>query len=375
MKAHFKQTSGWYLRLPAFVSMIYWFIMRQTRATEISERMTQRSLSTLVTLLLLSTAGFAQSSVLRGKVRSSDGAVVNNATVELRGSQGAVIGQIFTRNDGDFSFTRLRAGEYEVHVTMSGYETTVQMVELRDSMRVSSPSDVVSEIVTIEVVLRPRPDTTTLAPPGTSFAQDVPKAARDAYARGIAKLREGRSDEGIAALREATTEFNDYFDAHLALGVEYYRIGKDNDALLALERARQINDRGAGAYYTFGMVMVRQQKYRAAEYAFGKAAELNDSHVNAHFNHAVALIEIALRTKDAAEKKTSLVSADRELDRAWDLSSKKLNTVFLQRARVNEERGDKEGAARELESYLKAEPDAKNSSTIKDAIAKLRDKK
>src|SRR5262249_912626 len=170
-------------------------------------------------------------------------------------------------------------------------------------------------------------------------------------------------------------EFNDYFDAQLALGVEYYRIGKDNDALQALERARQINDRGAGAYYTFGMVMVRQQKYRAAEYAFGKAAELNDTHVNAHFNHAVALIEIALRTKDAAEKKTSLASADRELDRAWDLSARKLNTVYLQRARVNEERGDKERAARELESYLKAEPDAKNSATIKDATAKLREKK
>jgi len=336
--------------------------------------MTKRSLSTLVTLLLLSTAGFAQSSVLRGKVRSSDGAVLNNATVELRGSQGAVIGQIFTRNDGDFSFTRLRAGEYEVHVTMSGYETTVQVVELRDSMRVSSPSDVVSEVVTIEVVLRPRADA-PLVPPGTSFAQDVPKAARDAYARGIAKLREGRSDEGIAALREATIEFNDYFDAHLALGVEYYRIGKDNDALQALERARQINDRGAGAYYTFGMVMVRQQKYRAAEYAFGKAAELNDTHINAHFNHAVALIEIALRTKDTAEKERSLASANHELDRAWDLSSKKLNTVFLQRARVSEERGDKEGAARELESYLKTEPDAKNSSAIKDAIAKLREKK
>jgi len=348
--------------------------MRPTRATEISKRMAKRSLSALITLLLLSAAVLAQSSVIRGKVRSSDGAVVNNATVELRGSQGAVIGQTFTRNDGDFSFTSLRAGEYEVHVTMSGYETTIQMVELRDTMRVNTPSDVVSEIVTIEILLRPRAEA-PLATPGTSFAQDVPKTARDAYARGIAKLRDGRSDEGIAALHEATAEFNDYFDAFLALGVEYYRIGKDNDALQALERARQINDKGAGAYYTFGMVMVRQQKYRAAEYAFGKAAELNDSHINAHFNHAVALIEIALRTKDRPEAKTLLASADHELDRAWNLSGKKLNTVFLQRARINEERGDKEGAARELENYLKAEPDAKNSAAVRDAIAKLREKK
>lgn len=335
--------------------------------------MSKRSTLALTALLLLPMAGFAQNSMLRGKVRGSDGAVVNNATVELRGSTGAVIGQAFTRNDGDFSFSRLAPGEYEVFVTMSGYEPAMQLVGLRDSMRVTGASDVISEVVTIEVVLRPRAEP-ALGPPGSSFAQDVPKAARAAYVKGVSKIREGKSDEGIAFLREATAEFRDYFDAHLALGFELYKLGKDSDALEALERARQINDKGAAVYYSFGMVMVRQQKFRAAEYAFGKAAELNDSHVNAHFNHAVALIEVALRTKNPSEVKTVLANADRELDRAWDLSGKRLNTVFLQRARVHEERGNKEAAARALENYLKAEPDAKNGAAVKEAIAKLREK-
>jgi Tfp pilus assembly protein PilF len=336
--------------------------------------MRKRILLALTALLFLPMAGFAQNSMIRGKVRVSDGAVVNDATVELRGSTGAVIGQAFSRNDGDFSFSGLRPGEYEVFVTMSGFEPAMQIVALRDSMRLSTSSDVVSEVVTIEVVLRPRAEP-ALGPPGTSYAQDVPKAARAAYVRGVSKLREGKSDQGIASLREATTEFSDYFDAYLALGFEFYRLGKDSDALEALERARQINDKGEIVYYTFGMVMVRQQKFHAAEYAFGKAAELNDSHVNAHFNHAVALIEVALRTKDAGEVKTVLANADRELDRAWDLSGKRLNTVFLQRARIHEERGNKEAAARELENYLKAEPNAKDAAGVKEAIAKLRDKK
>ena len=336
--------------------------------------MNKRSLLALVPLLFLPLAAFAQNSMIKGKVRASDGVVVNDAIVELRGSTGAVIGQAFSRNEGDFAFSGLRPGEYEVHVTMSGFEAGMQMVALRDSMRVNAPSDVVSEVVTIEVVLRRRPEP-TLGPPGTSFAQDVPKLARDNYAKGIAKIREGRSDEGITLLREAISEFNDYFDAHLALGFEFYRLGKDNDALESLERARQINDKGAVVYYTFGLVMVRQQKFRTAEFAFGKSAELNDGHVNSHFNHAVALIEVALRTRDQSEAKGFLANADRELDRAWDLSGKRLNTVFLQRARVHEERGDKEAAARALENYLKAEPDAKNAAVVKEAIAKLRAKK
>ncbi len=336
--------------------------------------MCMRSTLVLAALFVLTAPGYAQNSMLRGKVSRIDGGVVNNASVELRGSGGAVIGQAFTRNDGDFSFSRLRPGEYEVFVTMSGYEPASQIVELRDSMRVTGASDVISEVVNIEVVLRPRAEP-SLAAPGTSFAQDVPKAAREAYAKGLSKILEGKSDEGIASLREAITEFHDYFDAYLALGFEFYRLGRDGDALEALERARQINDRGAAVYYTFGMVMVRQQKYRAAEYAFGKAAELNETHVNAHFNHAVALIELALRSKNASDARTDLANADRELDRAWDLSGKRLNTVFLQRARVQEERGNKEAAARALEDYLKAEPDARDGPAVKEAIAKLRAKK
>ncbi|HZM90888.1 MAG TPA: carboxypeptidase regulatory-like domain-containing protein [Blastocatellia bacterium] len=336
--------------------------------------MSYRSIFVVATLLLLAAAGFAQNSMLRGKVRGNNGTTINNASIELRGSTGAVIGQAFSRNDGDFSFSRLAAGEYEVLVTMSGYDAVLQRVELRDSMRVSTASDVTSEVVYIEVVLRPRPET-PLAAPGTSFAQDVPKVAREAYAKGVSRLREGKSDEGIALLREATSEFNDYFDAHLALGLEFYRVGKDPEALEALERARQINEKGYLTYYTFGLVMVRQQKFRAAEYAFGKAAEFNDRHINAHFNHAVALIEVAMRSKAPEEIPKLLLDADKELDRAWDLSEKKLNTVFLQRARVHEERGNKEAAARELEKYLKAEPDAKNAASVKEAIAKLRAKK
>jgi Tfp pilus assembly protein PilF len=342
-------------------------------AKEVND-MSKRSLSALAVLLFLPIAGSAQNSMIRGKVHGSNGAALNNALVELTAFAGALAGQVLTRNDGDFSFANLGAGEYQVLVIMSGYEPGREVVQLRGGSIKALPVDVNNEVVTIEITLRPRPEA-ALAAPGTSFVQDVPKAARSVYAKGMAKIREGKSDEGIAFLREATVEYEDYFDAHFALGSEYYRRGKDAEALEALERARQINDREAAVYYTFGMVMLRQQKFRTAEYAFGKAVELNTSHVASHFNHAVALIELVLRTTDAGQVKSNLAQADRELDSAWELSGKRLNTVFLQRARIYQERGDREAAARELESYLKAEPDAKNAAAVKAAIGKLREKK
>jgi len=60
------------------------------------------------------------------------------------------------------------------------------------------------------------------------------------------------------------------------------------------------------------------------------------------------------------------------LERAWELSDKRLNDVYVQRARIYERRGNKEAAARELEQYLRAEPEAKNAAAIRQAITTLR---
>jgi tetratricopeptide (TPR) repeat protein len=324
-------------------------------------------------MLFLPIAGLAQNSMIRGKVYGSNGVALTNALVELRSFAG-LAGQVLTRNDGDFQFANLSGGDYQILVIMSGYEPGKESVQLRGGSLKALPADINNEVVTVDITLRPNPEA-ALAAPGTSFVQEVPKAARAAYSKGVAKIREGKSDEGIALLREATVEFEEYFDAHFVLGSEYYRRGKNAEALEALERARKINDREAAVYYTFGMVMLRQQKFRTAEYAFAKAVELSATHVASHFNHALSLIELSLRTADADQVKANLAAAERELDSAWELSGKKLSPVLLQRARIHQERGDKEAAARELESYLKAEPDAKNSPALKAAIVKLREKK
>lgn len=329
----------------------------------------------LLLFLLLPVQGLAQNGMIRGKVRVLNGSTLNDALVELKQETGGLLSQSPTRNDGDFVFSGLRPGNYQITVTLSGYEPTTEAVQLGNTNFIGrGNSDNPGEVVTLEIRLRPKA-AAALGTPTSTFVQEIPDAARNAYEKGIAKIREGKSAEGLALLNEAVGKFNTYFDAHFALGSEYYRLGKDKEALESLERARQIYDRGAGVYYVFGMIMVRQQKFRLAEYAFGKAAELNDSYTLAHFNHGVALIEVALRSKDESEIKTMLEESHQELDRAWELSGKRLNTVYLQRARILEKCGDNEAAARELESYLKAEPAAKNAAIVQENIKKLRQKK
>jgi len=329
--------------------------------------MKRHTLLTFLTLVLISGGtALAQSNQLRGKVRAPNGVTVNNAIVELRVGGSAMIAQTVTRNDGDFAFTGLATGEYEIAVTMAGYEPVVQMARFNQSGRMDF-----SEVINMEILIRPKKANLPSAP-GTNFAQDVPKPARLAYEKAAARMRDGKPEEAVAALREAIANFSDYFDAHFALGKELFREGKDDEALEALERARQINDRQDSVYHIFGLIMLKQGKFAVAEYAFREATRLNGNSAAAHFYHAQALIELAVRGNDQRQLNTDLGAADKELDLAWETSEKRLTAVYLQRARIHETRGQKEAAAVDLESYLKAEPEAKNGATIRAAIAKLR---
>ncbi|HSF23066.1 MAG TPA: carboxypeptidase-like regulatory domain-containing protein, partial [Blastocatellia bacterium] len=131
------------------------------------------------------------------------GMTVNNAIVELRSAGGGMLAQTVTRNDGDFAFSNLAAGEYEVEVTVAGYQTTVQTARFNTPYRMDF-----AEVLNIEVLIRPRGEP-ILAAPGTNFTQDVPKPARAFFEKGVARLREGKFDEGIAMLREAIATYSD----------------------------------------------------------------------------------------------------------------------------------------------------------------------
>ncbi|HEY9231684.1 MAG TPA: tetratricopeptide repeat protein, partial [Blastocatellia bacterium] len=188
------------------------------------------------------------------------------------------------------------------------------------------------------------------------------------------KLREGKSAEAVELLHTAIAEFSDYFDAHYMLGQEMFRAGQDREALEELERARQINDRQDAVYHLFGLVMLKQKKYALAQRAFREAETLKPTNPLPHFHRGVALIELAIR-EDSPQRDADLDDAERELNRAWELSEQRMHEVRLQRARVYERRGNKEAAARELEAYLKAEPEARNAASVREALAKLRNKK
>jgi tetratricopeptide (TPR) repeat protein len=332
--------------------------------------MSVRTATVLAWLLLITSiclsAQVYRNNTIKGKVRSVSGSTVNNAIVELKIGGGGMVAQTATTGDGDFTFADLVAGEYEIDVTLTGYESTGQMVRFNHA-----PNENFQEILPVEIIIKPKADQ-ILAPPGTSFAQEVPRPARAAYEKGVQLLADGKSDEGIASLRRATELYGEYFNAYYALGAAYYRAEKMDDALQALEQARKINDHEGALYHLFGLVMLKQRKFTIAEYGFKQAAAMNPTNPASHFLRGLVLVELGVQEKNGDERERDFADADKELTVAWDLSNKKIPQVYLQRARIHESRGQKEAAATDLETYLKADPDSKMAPAIRQAILKLR---
>lgn len=324
-----------------------------------------RLLHVIPILVLLSGSVCAQGGIIRGKVRLPSGATLTGVIVELWRSTG-LENQVVTTRDGDFEFANLPQASYEVVVKHQGYYPAMERAEFFYD-RNSIPR---VEVIRIEINLKPL-ESTTNERAGSTFVQDIPPAAKAAYEQGIAKLREGQPIEGVALLREATSIFEDYFDAHVALGARLLDEKKLDEALGELEKARLINDRDSRVYQLFGVLMAGQQKFALAEWAFRAAIDRDPLALQSIYNHGVVLIELSRTEQDTKKKQLQLTEAEKEFTRTLEMTRDKYYPAFLQRARIHEMRDNKKAAARDLESYLKLNPNSPRATEIREKIARL----
>jgi len=314
----------------------------------------------------------AQGNTLRGKVRDSNGRNMARVIVDLQTGNGQPINQTVTNNEGDFYFAGLEETSYIVVISSPDYHPVNQRVEF---IRRVTP-DAVGETRTEEYTLMPKNNPAPPKPARPTLAQNVPQAARDAMDRAMKLSREGASQQSIAAMREAIGLFPDYFDAHFALGNELMKAGALDEAIVELDKARQINPKDDRVYQTFGLLLSRQKKFAVAAAVFAEAARLNPSDPNTLLLRATALIDHAATLDPSKpEREQALSEAQKDLNKAFEVSGKKLSATHLQLARVHEKRGDRAKAANELEQYLRETPDAKNADAIREGVKKLRSAK
>ncbi|HKA16727.1 MAG TPA: tetratricopeptide repeat protein [Blastocatellia bacterium] len=324
----------------------------------LDHRFTNGLVASAVLVLLLTSVDGSQSvtgNTIVGKVRTQSGHPVANVLIELQTGTGALVTQTFSTNEGDYAFSGLEGASFVLVVDDPSHQPFAERVELT-RLATTRPG----EMVRIDIVLTPQDRSKT--PRGeTVFHQDVPKAALNAYRRGVRLLAEHKSDDGIAALKKAIGIMPAYFDAHLALGLELFRLQRYDQAIQELEKARAANSTDSRLYHTFGLVLFEQKKYAMAARVLAEATRLNPANAEARLMRGVALIEIG-----------NLNEAEANIKAADNISAHKLAIVHLHLARVYEKRGDRSLAADELEAYLRMKPRLDNEQAIRAAIRKLR---
>ncbi|HEY8184424.1 MAG TPA: carboxypeptidase regulatory-like domain-containing protein [Pyrinomonadaceae bacterium] len=339
----------------------------------VSFRIDIQSLFILLLFVTTASSASAQGHTIRGKVRDSAGVNMPRVTVSLESGNGAMINQTVTNNEGDFAFTGLSDNSYALTVSAPDYNPATERVDFVRSINSNDPG----ETRTVEITLIGKAGA-PFSRGGVRFVQNVPKEAGNSYVLGMTSLKEGRQKEGVEFLQKAISVFADYFDAHFALANEFILEEKFNAAIGHLDEARRINPKDDRIFQAFGVIMMQQQKFAVAARIFAEAASLNPRELNYLVRQGTALIEQASRIdpkKSAAaadERNFAFTEAEKVLNRAYDLSGKKLAIVHLQLARLYEKKGDPARAASELEQYLHQSPDDKKADQILGAIKKLR---
>jgi tetratricopeptide (TPR) repeat protein len=328
-----------------------------------------------LTLLAAVTTTLAQGShTLQGKTVGPNGSVPLQPVRVTLTLSGRRIYETFTDLAGNFFFSRLSNGTYELTAEGDGVTFETTSVHAEVTAFGASP-----QTFTQNIQLRPKQ---TSAQPRaavvSAFNQNVPRPARETLERAKKMADQGKAELALSLMREAIKLFPEYFEARLELGNELLQTGKLEEAIKELDLARQINPNDDRTYQSFGLVLMQQKKYQVAVAVFAEASRLNPTNPMNPLMRALALIRQASTIEPtqsaaaASDREFLLGRAEVALTQASELSGKKLTADHLSLAMFYEMKGERSRAADELEQYLKKNPDLKNADSIREAIKRLR---
>jgi len=234
-----------------------------------------------------------------GTVRSYDNKPVKDAHVDVRNSvTGQVTASGYTTPNGNFEFTAIPNGSYEVVVSDG-------LAQASERVQVSG----MEAIADIRLPAVEAADTTAGTSSTVSVAQmKVPDKARDAFKkaekalakhdieeankqcaralelypkfaqaltfRGLLKLDEGHADQALADLEQAVEIDSGYAIGNIVLGAAYNNLDRFDDAIRILDRGVALTPNSWQGYFELGRAYLGKSDYKAAQRHLDKAATL-----------------------------------------------------------------------------------------------------
>ena len=320
----------------------------------------------LVLLLSLAASPFTVQNffALVGSLRDDTGRSVSSIRVSLEDENSQPIRTVFADASGRFQFRGLRAGNYRVRVETTGtpYEPVSVPIDLQSMTNSDLNTSRTDVPHPVDITLRRR-RSADVAPPAVVFSQAVPPLAREEFNRGASDINKDAAAAGIVALKKAIEIFPDYFDALELLGTQYAKLGQFENAAPILVQAIAVNDKAATSMYWLGFAYLKLSRLNESIEWLQNAAARDSGNPN---------VQMALGL--AYGNNNSLDQAETALRTAYQLGGAGAADAHLYLAGLYNKRERYGEAWRELELYLKEAKGLKDTTQIKELIAKLKAK-
>lgn len=314
-------------------------------------------------LFLTAFAGFtqAQDNSISGFVSNTDKSFLIDINVELMDDLNRTVARTRTDGSGRYTFARLPAGIYRVKVLSSGTNFVEQVQQVEINTFTGRGSD--TQRVQLDFIMKPRKEN-IVGVPSAIYVQEVPENAQKLYEAGVLAINKKNVDEGIRLLNESLKAFPEYVMALSKLGYEYAKLQKYDLASETLKKAVSINQKDFTNWYTLGFCFVSMKKPNESLEAIQNALNISPASTEALLLYGIALRQSG-KFEDAEKQLLSAkkFSKDKNPDVHWHLAL--LYAYNLKKYSL---------AADELELYLKAQPDAKDTEGIKKLIQQYRQK-
>ncbi|MBI1764364.1 MAG: tetratricopeptide repeat protein [Acidobacteria bacterium] len=297
--------------------------------------------------------------IVFGRVYLPDGKPASRVKVYLEMSNG--LNRYIPSDDGgNYEFRGVAAGRYKVKAVNPDAAEQYSDVAESDSTRAYSNR------VQIDVYLRlPLHKGAPDAKPGTisvaEAAQNIPKAARQAFEQGLKLQKENKPDKALIQFNQAIQEYPEYFQALTERGNLRMARNQLAEAAADFARALELNPKYAAALRGLGYCQLQQKQFEAA------VANLENAYALAP---DVALTLMLLGYANLSLNRYEPAQQCLQEALRLDAASAARAYVYLGEIYAHEQKFKE--AADAINAYLKLKPDAADAARLKEREAQWR---
>jgi tetratricopeptide (TPR) repeat protein len=264
---------------------------------------------------------------------------------------------IYTDNQGQFDFKRIRIGIYQVEADADPerFEVVTQSVE------VFKDATVIADLTLKEKKAEGPAAGHAIISTG-ELDPNIPKDARKEFDRATKAAADKKPDEAINHLRKALAIYPDYMMAHNDLGAQLLEAGRLAEATAELRMAIKLDPKAFNPQLNLGLVLLKQEQFTEAARVLDTAIALDAQPPAAHLYDGIA--HMMLKELDRAEK---------ELRAAHDSGGAEYALALFHLGQIYLGQGDRLLALQNFETYLREAPDAANAAQVRQLIGKLRE--